>query len=367
MKIYLVGGAVRDKLLGLAVKERDYVVVGVTVNDMLKMGFKQVGKDFPVFLHPKTNEEYALARVERKVKPGYTGFTFDTTPEVTLEDDLKRRDLTINAMAEDEEGNLIDPYGGLKDLQHKTLRHVSPAFSEDPVRILRVGRFYARFKHLGFHIADETMDLMKKMVELGEVNALVAERVWKELERALIEKDPEGFFSVLHDCNALPILFPHLTLNGNGMRALIAAKTLSPMSIVRFAALLHDQNKDFISAISRRYRVPNSYKELARLVAMYYPFAIKTHQATPDDLMTLFSAVDVFRRYDRFILFLYAVAAIAAVHQVRFHLKWLAACADVTRKVDVKPLLEQGLNGQALANKLRELRTMAIKDWLHQA
>lgn len=191
MKIYLVGGAVRDQVLGLPVKEKDWVVVGATVDDMLRAGYRQVGKDFPVFLHPKTGEEYALARTERKVGRGYTGFAFDAAPTVSLEEDLKRRDLTINAMAQTSTGEIIDPYHGQEDLEKKILRHVSPAFAEDPVRILRVARFNARF---GFDVAPDTLQLMRKMVAQGEVDALVAERVWKELERALLEQHPENFF-----------------------------------------------------------------------------------------------------------------------------------------------------------------------------
>src|SRR3990167_4434003 len=240
MKIYLVGGAVRDQLLGLPVKERDWVVVGATINDMLKLGYKQVGKEFPVFLHPKTKEEYALARMERKVKPGYQGFTFDTSPIVTLEDDLIRRDLTINAMAEDEDGALIDPYHGKADLEAKILRHTSPAFSEDPVRILRLARFLARFASLGFSIAQETHDLMQTMVQNGEVDALVPERVWKEFERSLREPNPEKFFEVLAACHALPRLFPSIAIKSDGMAALLAATTLTRQPLVRFAALLHD-------------------------------------------------------------------------------------------------------------------------------
>src|SRR3990167_2277218 len=226
MKIYLVGGAVRDKLLGWPVKERDWVVVGATVNDMLGLGYRQVVKEFPVFLHPKTNEEYALARMERKTEPGYKGFAFDSSPTVTLEEDLLRRDLTINAMAiavedvDKKKPAIIDPYHGQDDLNKKLLRHVSPAFAEDPVRILRVGRFLARYASLGFKVAPETTELMCKMTAAGEVDALVAERVWKELERALGEKNPEKFFDVLASCHAMSILFPHLHVDGAGMAAL---------------------------------------------------------------------------------------------------------------------------------------------------
>ena len=207
METYLVGGAVRDQLLGLPVTEKDWVVVGTTPEKMLALGYRPVGKDFPVFLHPKTQEEYALARTERKIKKGYTGFDFYTAEDVTLEDDLKRRDLTINAMAQTPAGEIIDPFGGRRDLQNKLLRHVSPAFSEDPVRILRVARLAARYAHLGFTVADETIMLMRKMVNNGEVDALVAERVWQETAKALQEKSPQIFFTTLRTCGALRKIF----------------------------------------------------------------------------------------------------------------------------------------------------------------
>src|SRR3990167_1942182 len=250
MKIYLVGGAIRDQLLGLPIKERDYVVEGATIEDMLKLGYRQVGKEFPVFLHPKTNEEYALARMERKVKPGYKGFTFDTSPNVSLEDDLLRRDLTINAMAETPDGELVDPYGSKKDLDEKILRHVSMAFAEDPVRILRIGRFLARYYHLGFRIADETMTLMTSMVKAGEVDALVAERVWKELERALGEKNPEQFFRVLEQCEALVKLFPEIATKPDCISWIAThpsgARDDNACSDIRFAVLLHTCDKQEI-------------------------------------------------------------------------------------------------------------------------
>ena len=256
MKIYLVGGAVRDKLLGLPVKDRDYVVVGATPEQMTAQGFKPVGTDFPVFLHPQTKEEYALARTERKSGRGYKGFTVYAAPDVTLEDDLKRRDLTINAMAEDETGKLVDPFHGAADLKAGILRHVSPAFGEDPVRILRVARFAARFADHNFQVADETLALMRGMVENGEVDHLVAERVWQELEGALDAKMPSRFFEVLRECGALKRLFPELErLYGvpqpekhhpeidtgvHTMMVLDAAAKLTPDARVRFAALMHD-------------------------------------------------------------------------------------------------------------------------------
>ena len=259
MKIYLVGGAVRDQLLGLEVHERDYVVVGSTPDEMLELGYKSVGKDFPVFLHPETKEEYALARLERKVSAGYTGFTTDCSKNVTLEDDLKRRDLTINAIAQDTEGNIIDPYNGQADLNNRILKHVSPAFTEDPVRILRLARFAARFAKLGFTVDAKTNNLMKLMVEDGEVDSLVAERVWRETERALGEDAPQVFFEVLNNCGALKKLFPEIyNLYGvpnppkhhpeidtgiHTMMVLEQAAKLSNNPRVRFAALVHDLGK----------------------------------------------------------------------------------------------------------------------------
>ena len=366
MKIYLVGGAVRDKLLGLPVKERDWVVVGASVSEMQKLGYHQVGKEFPVFLHPKTNEEYALARMERKVKPGYKGFTVDTSPLVSLKDDLLRRDLTINAMAETETGELIDPYHGKEDLENKILRHVSQAFAEDPVRILRVGRFMARYAHLGFHVARETTDLMRKMVAAGEVNALIPERVWKELERALGEKSPTEFFAVLASCNALPLLFPLIDMQGSGILALAAAAQLTPQPLIRFAVLCHDfpDAKKTISGLCARYRIPNAYHELARLTALHYASLLNAKMLSADSLLNLFSTLDIYRREQRFTHTLTACLAIAKAGGKTFDPDWLLACAQAAKTVEVEPLLQEGLKGEALASKLKEKRAAAIQAWL---
>ena len=210
MKSYLVGGAVRDRLLGLPIKDKDWVVVGATPQQMLDAGYQQVGRDFPVFLHPDSHEEYALARTERKSGSGYTGFTCYAAPDVTLEQDLLRRDLTVNALAEDADGTIIDPYGGQQDLQQRILRHVSPAFAEDPLRVLRVARFAARYAHLSFRIADETLALMREMADAGELAHLTPERVWKETESALGTRNPQVFFQTLRDCGALKVLFPEI-------------------------------------------------------------------------------------------------------------------------------------------------------------
>ncbi|TLY88556.1 MAG: multifunctional CCA addition/repair protein [Gammaproteobacteria bacterium] len=259
MRVYLVGGAVRDRLLGVPVRERDWVVVGAQPQELERAGYLPVGREFPVFLHPQTHEEYALARRERKVAPGYRGFTTQSSPEVTLEEDLQRRDLTVNAMAESEDGELVDPYGGQADLAARVLRHVSEAFVEDPVRILRVARFAARYADLGFRVADETVRLMQRMTQAGEVSALVAERVWQETERALGESRPEVFFETLRACGALAVIFPEIeALYGvpqparwhpeidtgvHVMLALRQAARLGASGAVRFAALTHDLGK----------------------------------------------------------------------------------------------------------------------------
>ncbi len=356
MQIYLVGGAVRDQLLGLPVKEKDWVVVGATANDMLQAGFRPVGKDFPIFLHPKTGEEYALARTERKVGRGYTGFTFDTSTTVTLEEDLKRRDLTINAMAQTTSGELIDPYHGQTDLAKKILRHVSPAFAEDPVRILRVARFNARFN---FDVAPDTLLLMRKMVEQGEVDALVAERVWKEWERALLEKYPENFFAILTACNALAILFPQITASNAGLLALRQSVNLSANPQVRFAALLHTLSENEIKTLCDRYRIPTDYREIATLVSKYLPHYQDATNLSADDLLDFLLATDAFRRPDRFKDFLLGCAACSAIHTT----DWLLACSEQAKAINVKELITD-YTGQALAQKIKEKRRNAIQSWL---
>ncbi len=344
MKVYLVGGAVRDKLLNLPVQDRDYVVVGATPEEMVARGFKPVGGDFPVFLHPQTKEEHALARTERKSGRGYKGFTVYSAPDVTLEDDLRRRDLSINAMAEDETGNLIDPFGGADDLRHHLLRHVSPSFAEDPVRILRVARFAARFAHRGFRVSGETHALMRSMVASGEVDHLVAERVWAELEKALTEETPTHFFDVLRDCGALAKLFPEIeALFGvpqppehhpeidtgvHTMLVLEAAARLSPEPSVRFAALLHDLGKgatpkeewpshighedrgvELVRGLCRRLRAPNEYRDLAVLVSRFHLHCHRALELRPGTVLEVLEALDVFRNPDRLEKFLLACEA----------------------------------------------------------
>ena len=344
MKTYLVGGAVRDELLDYPHKEKDWVVVGATPEDMLDAGFQQVGKDFPVFLHPETKEEYALARTERKTSPGYKGFDVHATPDVTLEQDLLRRDLTINAIAKDETGEIIDPFNGLQDIHDRILRHVSPAFAEDPVRILRVARFAARYLHLGFIVADETMQLMKQMVEDGEVDALVPERVWQEMEKALGERSPSRFIEVLRDCGALERILPELDrLFGvpqpeehhpeidTGIHTLMVlqqACRLSDDTGVRFAALMHDLGKgvtpesewphhieheargaDIVLDVCKRLRIPNEYRDLAERTARFHLHYHRALELKPSTVVNTLEQLDAFRKPQRFEKFLLASEA----------------------------------------------------------
>jgi tRNA nucleotidyltransferase (CCA-adding enzyme) len=285
VKIYTVGGAVRDELLGLPVKERDYVVVGATPEEMVKQGFKPVGKDFPVFLHPQTHEEYALARTERKSGRGYKGFTVYAAPEVTLEEDLKRRDLTINAIAKAEDGTLIDPFGGQKDLVSKTLRHVSDAFAEDPVRILRVARFAARF---GFEVHPETMGLMRRMVEDGEADYLVPERVWQEFAKGLAEPHAELMFDVMRQSGLMQKLLPELEAIPKNFAGSVAA---------RFALLAWPLEEAQVNALGERLRAPNEVRELAATACRSKK---KLRPSTPEALLDLLKTADAFRRPERF-------------------------------------------------------------------
>lgn len=344
MKTYLVGGAVRDQLLNLPVYDRDWVVVGASPDDMLSQGYRSVGKDFPVFLHPESHEEYALARKERKEGHGYQGFICDFSPNVTLEEDLLRRDLTINAMALDSEGNLIDPYNGQHDLEEKRLRHVSDAFSEDPLRVLRVARFAARFHHLGFKVADETLQLMSDIAQSGELDYLTAERVWKETERALTEQSPHVYFDVLRQCNALSVIFPEVDqLFGvpqrkefhpeidTGIHTLMVleqARNLSSEVAVRFAALTHDLGKGItpedmlprhighefkglklVKDLCQRLKVPNKFKELALLVCEFHTQCHTAFQLKPTTVLKLLDKLDAWRKPERFEHFLLACEA----------------------------------------------------------
>jgi tRNA nucleotidyltransferase (CCA-adding enzyme) len=333
MKAYVVGGAVRDELLGLPVQDHDWVVVGATPDEMIERGFRPVGKDFPVFLHPGTQEEYALARTERKTAPGYHGFVFHTSPDVTLEDDLVRRDLTVNAMARAEDGAIVDPYGGQEDLRNRVFRHVSDAFAEDPVRILRVARFAARLPE--FRVAAETNALMRKMVEAGEVDALVPERVWQELARGLMEKKPSRMFDVLRDCGALARILPELdALWGvpqpaahhpeidTGVHMMLVIDYAAERGFelpVRFAALMHDLGKGatpseewpshhghegigvkLVTTASKRLRVPNDCRELAVMTAREHGNVSRAEILRANTLVSLFERCDAFRKPERF-------------------------------------------------------------------
>lgn len=335
MQVYLVGGAVRDEQLGIPFRERDWCVVGARPDELEALGYSRVGKDFPVFLHPETKEEYALARTERKTAPGYHGFEFDCSPDVTIEQDLERRDLTINALAKDADGKLIDPWGGLRDLEDRVLRHVSDAFTEDPVRILRVARFAARYNKLGFTIAAETMQLMRRMVTAGEVDALVPDRVWKETELALGGDSVRVYFEVLRECGALRVLFPEVDVlfgvpqpekwhpeidtGVHVMMVLEQAEALSNDPEVRFAALTHDLGKGttaksrwpshpghetrgctLIRAMAQRYPVPNAFRDLAMLVSEFHTHCHRALELRPETLLKVFERTDAFRRPERF-------------------------------------------------------------------
>lgn len=401
LKIYLVGGAVRDKLLRLPVKEKDWVVVGSTPEEMIARGFLQVGKDFPVFLHPETKEEYALARTERKIAPGYHGFQCNFDSNVTLEEDLSRRDFTINAIAEDEKGHLIDPFHGQQDLDKKIFRHVSPAFSEDPVRILRLARFFSRFAPMGFLIAPETYNLMRDMVQAGEVDYLVRERVWQEMERSLKEKDPTQFFMVLRSCDALIRLWPELDKlwsvpekrqyhpEGNSgihvMMALKKAAELTDDPVTRFAVLCHDLGKGetpamewpshreheergvpLIDNFCKKYRVPNAYRDLAKLVSRYHLRCHKAFELTASTLLKTLEHLDAFRKPERFEQFLTACQAdfngrIGKENEPYPQAQRMREAFLAAKNVDIKSLIEEGLTGEKLKEKIHEKRVRAIK------
>ena len=399
MKIYLVGGAVRDQLLDLPVVEKDWVVVGATPAELLRQGYKQVGRDFPVFIHPDSKEEYALARTERKLGAGYYGFECNYDTRVTLEEDLLRRDLTINAMAMDEKQRLIDPYGGLADLHQKIIRHVSPAFVEDPVRVLRVARFLARYHHLGFRLADETRSLMYAMVKQGELNHLVAERVWQEWQKSLLEKKPEIFITTLRACGALQVIFPEIDcLFGvpnppqyhaeidSGVHTLLvlqAASRLSSDPKVRFAALVHDLGKGLtsqamwpkhhgheqsgvavINALCQRLRIPVEYRELAVIVSCYHLTIHRLFELKPTTIVGLLEKLDAFRRPQRFVEILIACEADAAGcgREVEYpqRVVWQKIherCVAITSKAFV----EQGYEGHAIKEALHQARVAVVR------
>ncbi|MDP2227431.1 MAG: multifunctional CCA addition/repair protein [Moraxellaceae bacterium] len=401
MKIHLVGGAVRDALLGREIKERDWVVVGSRPEELTALGYRPVGRDFPVFLHPETQEEYALARTERKSGRGHTGFICDFSPDITLEEDLLRRDLTVNAMAQAEDGTLVDPYGGRRDLDDRLLRHVSPAFREDPLRVFRVARFAARYAPLGFRIADETLALMQEMSASGELDHLTPERVWKETERALSEDCPDVYFTALRDCGALALWFPEVArLFGVPQRAdyhpevdtgihtlmsLRVAAKLSPEPRLRYAVLVHDLGKADTPAaelprhigheergvprvreLSQRLKVPKDFQTLGELVSRFHLEIHRAEELRPATLLRKLLAMDALRRPERFSELLLACEADA---RGRLGLEerpypqrsyWLAALAAL-RSVNTAALQQQGLEGEAFVQALERAREHALQ------
>ncbi|NQD93953.1 multifunctional CCA addition/repair protein [Pseudomonas sp. CrR25] len=407
MQIYKVGGAVRDRLLQRPVSEIDWVVVGATAEQMLAQGFRPVGADFPVFLHPTTGEEYALARTERKSGRGYGGFTFYASPDVTLEEDLIRRDLTVNAMAEDAQGHLIDPYGGQRDLAARLLRHVSPAFAEDPLRVLRVARFAARYAPLGFSVAAETLELMRQLAASGELAALSAERSWKEISRALLEPRPDIFIRVLRDCGALAALLPEVdALFGvpqpaahhpeidTGVHVLSVMRQCADYQqslSVRWACLLHDVGKgltppadwprhiaheqrglELIRAINTRCKAPKDCQELALLVGEYHTHGHRALELKATTLLELLHSFDVYRRPQRFEEFIAACEMDARgrdslERRAYPQASYLRGAMQAARAVSVKPLLEQGLKGPELGEALNRERLKVLKTYKQAA
>ena len=387
MQIYLVGGAVRDALLNRKVVERDYVVVGATPEKMLSQGFTQVGKDFPVFLHPKTQEEYALARTERKSGKGYTGFVCDASSSVTLEEDLLRRDLTVNAIAQDNYGKLIDPYGGKKDLENRVLRHVSEAFSEDPLRVFRVARFATRYAYLGFTIATETMALMQSMAESGELSTLSAERVWQETKRSLLEKTPHVFFTVLNQAHGLNDWFTELESNLDTALASLktavdlekaenesfvkdtSSETPLPDSsnsettrlITRFTALLSHLGEEDAKQLCSRLKVQNQVSEIVILACKFKDFLL-TMQNSPADLLALFNGCDAWRREERFTLLLSAFAPYSHSKGVDWQeqQKRIENALAAAKQVNVQDIIATGVKGPEIKDALNQAKLSAI-------
>lgn len=363
MKIYEVGGAVRDELLGLPVKDRDYVVVGATPDEMIELGYRPVGKDFPVFLHPVTHEEHALARTERKTARGYHGFEFYTAPDVTLEQDLARRDLTINAIARDEDGTLVDPYNGAEDLSAGILRHVSPAFAEDPVRILRVARFAARF---GFDIAPETLELMRAMVQNGEADALVPERVWQELARGLMENRPSVMFEVLQECGALARVVPELAaafedpeLARSALGALDTSAEAGEPLEVRFAALARALDPYAVDQLATRLKLPTLVRDLALLTARHGNAILDAEALAPEALLELLDQVDAWRRPDRFEELLKAAAA--GERDTQRALARMRRAREAAAAVDAGAIAKRSANAREIKERVNAARLDAIR------
>lgn len=384
VQIYLVGGAVRDHLLGREVREFDWVVVGATPEMLLARGFKQVGRDFPVFLHPDTGDEYALARTERKTGKGYTGFACQTAPDITLEQDLLRRDLTINAIAQDDKGQLIDPFNGVRDLELRLLRHVSTAFREDPLRLLRVARFAARYANLGFTIAPETLQLMRDMVDAKEIEHLTAERVWKETEKALSTDSPHIYFQVLYQCGALASLFPALLplfknsasqSNVHALMALFAASQLTPNISVRFASLYVNAyhcddplTKQHIIAMSTDLRLPIEVRDLIIQAVYTQKTLVNALTLTADKIIDLFNQIDVWRKpqiLPQLLLVSQANACDENGHPPR---QWsqgdyLTQAFTIASRIKAQHVMHEGLTGIAIKNAINQGRIAAVAHW----
>ncbi len=400
MQIYLVGGAVRDTLLNIPIKDKDWVVVGSTPAELIQLGYSQVGADFPVFLHPKTKEEYALARTERKSGGGYQGFNCDFNPDITLEEDLLRRDLTVNAMAQDESGKIYDPYNGQQDIQLKKLRHVSNVFAEDPLRVLRVARFAARFAHLGFTIAKETLELMRHIADSGELELLTPERVWQETERALGESQPWVYFQALRDCGALAVIFPEIDrLFGVpqpelhhpeidcGIHTLMVLEQACQLTNdigVRWASLLHDLGKGItpkerlprhhgheqsgeklVIALNKRLKVPNEFRDLARLVCVYHTHVHRAFELKPTTILSLFNNIDLWRKAERLPQILLACKADSrgrsGFEQVDYpQVEYLTSLAKACLAVTAKEFVAQGITGKQIGEAIAKKRIEII-------
>lgn len=403
MKIYLVGGAVRDTLLDISVFDHDWVVVGATPEELLSIGYKQIGKDFPVFLHPETHEQYALARTERKSGQGYTGFTCCVSPDVTLEEDLLRRDLTINAIACSSEGVLVDPYKGVSDLQAHVLRHVSNAFSEDPLRVLRVARFASRFAYLGFSIAQETLELMRCIAHSGELADLTAERVWQETSKALMSQHPQVYFQILRKCDALAVLFPEIDalfgsiapgkwqskidIGHHTMMTLAISAGLSSELEVRFAALCNSLGKGLttqnytlnhyehdlariklVEELCQRFRIPSSVRNLAKLSAEYHNIFHIANKLKPKKLLKLFDDIDAWRNPHRLRQIILTSAAdifAQANHQSNKYPQgdYLHQAYQVAKAVSIEEILTGDLHGLKIRDEIKYRREQALLDW----
>lgn len=361
-KTYLVGGAVRDQLLNYPYADRDWVVVGATPQLLIDQGYQQVGKDFPVFLHPDTKEEYALARKERKQGSGYHGFICDFSPDISLEEDLSRRDLRINAMAKDDEGNIIDPYGGRQDIENRVLRHISSAFGDDPLRVIRVARYAARYAHIGFKVADETMQLMQKMSVGGELQTITAERLWVEFSRALSSRSPEVFLQVLMDCGALQSLYPSWppALGPHCLQALSTAAQQDLSVEIRFAISCAELTEKACRELCESLRSSKAAQQLALLYAQNIPVAAL---ADPAPILTTLERFDYFRRPELLADFVTG-AALLIPEDALPKLAVLRNAAEKARQIQAATLMSQGIKGKALGEALRQARLEAIANSL---